>query len=37
MPEPMKLSDLPPELWQRVSDLFDEVIDLPETDRIPYI
>ena len=37
MPEPMKLSDLPPELWQRVSDLFDEVIDLPETERIPYI
>lgn len=37
MTQPLKLSDLPPALWQRVSDLFDEVIDLAETERIPYI
>ncbi len=33
----MKLSELPPELWQRVSNLFDVVIDLDEKDRIPFI
>ena len=37
MTEPMKLSELPPELWQRVSDLFDEVLELDERDRIAYI
>ena len=37
MTEPMKLSELPPELWQRVSDLFDEVLDLDERERIAYI
>ena len=37
MPEPLNLSALPPDLWQRVSELFDEVIELPETERIPYI
>ena len=37
MTEPMKLSQLPPELWQRVSDLFDEVLELDERERIAYI
>lgn len=37
MPEAKKLADLSPELWQRVSDLFDEVIELDETDRIQFI
>lgn len=37
MTEPIKLSDLPPELWQRVSDLFDEVLELDERERIAYI
>ena len=37
MTEPMKLSELPPELWQRVSDLFDEVLELDERERIAYI
>ena len=37
MTEPMKLSELPPELWQRVSDLFDEVLELDESERIAYI
>ena len=37
MTEPLKLSQLPPELWQRVSDLFDEVIDLDESKRIAFI
>jgi eukaryotic-like serine/threonine-protein kinase len=37
MIEPMKLSQLPPELWQRVSDLFDEVLELDERERISYI
>ena len=37
MTEPLKLSELPPELWQRVSDLFDEVLELDERERIAYI
>ena len=37
MTEAMKLSELPPELWQRVSDLFDEVLELDERERINYI
>ena len=37
MSEPMKLSELSPELWQRVSDLFDEVLELDERERIAYI
>ncbi len=37
MTEPMKLSELPPELWQRVSDLFDEVIELDESKRVAYV
>ena len=37
MSEPIKLSELPPELWQRVSDLFDEVLELDERERINYI
>ncbi len=37
MTEPMKLSELPPEVWQRVSDLFDEVLELDESERIAYI
>ena len=37
MTEPMKLSELPPALWQRVSDLFDEVLELDERERIAYI
>ncbi len=37
MTEPLKLSQLPPELWQRVSDLFDVVIDLDESKRIAFI
>ena len=37
MTEPMKLSELPPEMWQRVSDLFDEVLELDESERIAYI
>ena len=37
MPDTLKLSDLPPELWQRVSDLFDEVIDLDESKRVAYV
>jgi eukaryotic-like serine/threonine-protein kinase len=37
MTEPMKLSELPPEVWQRVSDLFDEVLELDERERIAYI
>jgi eukaryotic-like serine/threonine-protein kinase len=37
MSDAMKLSELPPELWQRVSNLFDVVIELDEKDRIPFI
>ncbi len=37
MTEPLKLSELPPELWQRVSELFDEVLELHERERIAYI
>lgn len=35
--DPKKLSELSPALWQRVSDLFDEVIELDEADRIQFI
>jgi len=35
--DPYKLSELPPEVWQRVSDLFDQVLDLDERERIPFI
>ena len=37
MAEPIKLDELPPELWKRVSDLFDEVLELDETKRIDFI
>lgn len=37
MTEPIKLAELPPQLWQRVSDLFDEVLELDEADRIQFI
>jgi len=37
MAEPIKLNELPPELWKRVSDLFDEVLELDETKRIDFI
>ena len=37
MTDPIKLAELPPQLWQRVSDLFDEVLDLDEADRIQFI
>lgn len=37
MTEPIKLSELPPALWQRVSNLFDEVLELDERERINYI
>ncbi len=37
MTEPIKLAELPPQLWQRVSDLFDEVLDLDESERIQFI
>lgn len=37
MTDPIKLAELPPQLWQRVSDLFDEVLDLDESDRIQFI
>ena len=37
MAEPIKLDKLPPELWKRVSDLFDEVLDLDESKRIDFI
>jgi serine/threonine-protein kinase len=34
---PVQLDKLSPELWRRVSKLFDDVIDLPETERIPFV
>lgn len=37
MPEPLNLSTMPQDMWQRVSDLFDEVIELAEGDRIAFI
>jgi eukaryotic-like serine/threonine-protein kinase len=37
MPDTLKLTELAPELWQRVSDLFDEVIELDETKRVAYV
>ncbi len=37
MAEPIKIDDLSPALWQRVSDLFDEVLELDETQRIDFI
>jgi len=35
--DPARLDRLSPDVWQRVSKLFDEVLDLPETERIPFI
>jgi len=37
MPEPLNLNTMPQETWQRVSNLFDEVIELAEGDRITFI
>ncbi len=34
---PIKISALTPAVWQRVSDLFDEVIELDERDRVAYV
>ncbi len=34
---PVRLDKLSPEVWRRVSKLFDDVIDLPETERIPFV
>jgi eukaryotic-like serine/threonine-protein kinase len=36
-PAPMKIGALPPAVWQRVSDLFDEVIELDERDRVAFV
>ena len=37
MPDPLNLHTMPQQTWQRVSDLFDEVIELAEGDRIAFI
>lgn len=37
MSEPLNLKTMPQDTWQRVSDLFDEVIELAEGDRIAFI
>ena len=37
MGEPLNLETMPQDTWQRVSDLFDEVIELAEGDRIAFI
>ena len=37
MPDPLNLNTMPQQTWQRVSDLFDEVIELAEGDRIAFI
>ncbi len=37
MSDPLNLTTLSHQTWQRVSDLFDEVIELAEGDRITYI
>ena len=37
MSEPLNLTTMPRQTWQRVSDLFDEVIELAEGDRIAFI
>ena len=37
MSEPLNLETMPQDTWQRVSDLFDEVIELAEGDRIAFI
>jgi eukaryotic-like serine/threonine-protein kinase len=37
MTDGMKLSEIEPDLWRRVSDLFDQVIELDERERIPFI
>jgi eukaryotic-like serine/threonine-protein kinase len=33
----LRISDLPQDVWRRVSDLFDEVIELAESERIAYV
>ncbi len=35
--EPLRLDRLSPTLWRRVSELFDQVIERPESERIPFI
>ena len=37
MSEPLNLKTMPQDTWQRVSDLFDEVIELAEGERIAFI
>ena len=37
MSDPLNLTTISPQTWQRVSDLFDEVIELAEGDRITFI
>ncbi len=37
MADPLNLNTMPQQTWQRVSDLFDEVIELAEGDRIAFI
>ena len=37
MSDPLNLKTMPLDTWQRVSDLFDEVIELAEGDRIAFI
>ena len=37
MSEPLNLKTMQPTTWQRVSDLFDEVIELAEGERIAFI
>ncbi len=37
MSDPLNLQTIPQQTWQRVSDLFDEVIELAEGDRITFI
>ncbi len=37
MSEPLNLTTISHQTWQRVSDLFDEVIELAEGDRITFI
>jgi eukaryotic-like serine/threonine-protein kinase len=36
-PAPIKINALAPAVWQRVSDLFDEVIELDERDRVAFV
>ena len=37
MSDPLNLNTMPQQTWQRVSDLFDEVIELAESERITFI